>query len=207
MSKQVIWSRRTSHSPFSPVPTSPVTLRTRKFITNRLLTRANSFSTSSTLTAPIHLWILKFELNTVALAATTGMLASCGRSVRTTDARPAANETNGHGLRLTNNAVGVPIRISYTLFAGLLSALRSLMDAVLDGSLCCNSVLESSSPQIQSLFTLLDVDLGGAVVPVGLDCSPIAAVQNCGAMPVLCDEPDAELGEIILINCQVPPIL
>ncbi|KAJ7052899.1 hypothetical protein C8F01DRAFT_1090255 [Mycena amicta] len=34
---------------------------------------------------------------------------------------------------------------------------------------CCTSVVESSSPQIQSLFTLLDVDLGGAVVPVGLD--------------------------------------
>ncbi|KAJ7055331.1 hypothetical protein C8F01DRAFT_1160213 [Mycena amicta] len=70
----------------------------------------------------------------------------------------------------------------------------------------CNSVVESSSPQIQSLFTALDVDLGGAVAPVGLDCSPIAAVQNCGAMPVLCDEPDAELGEIILINC-LPPSL
>ncbi|KAJ7055291.1 hypothetical protein C8F01DRAFT_464049 [Mycena amicta] len=71
---------------------------------------------------------------------------------------------------------------------------------------CCTGVVESSSPQFQNVFTILDIDLGGAVVPLGLNCSPIAAVQNCGATAVLCDEPDAELGETILINC-VPPNL
>ncbi|KAJ7052819.1 peptide methionine sulfoxide reductase MsrA, partial [Mycena amicta] len=55
----------------------------------------------------------------VALAATR-CLASCGRSVRTKDVTPAANETNGHDLRplATNNAVGTTdhaeaVRIEY----------------------------------------------------------------------------------------------
>ncbi|KAJ7807032.1 fungal hydrophobin [Mycena leptocephala] len=67
---------------------------------------------------------------------------------------------------------------------------------------CCDSVVSSSSDAASVVAALLDLDLTGLDVPVGLSCSPVTIVgNNCGNTTVVCNAPKQEWGTLIAINC------
>ncbi|KAJ6486679.1 hypothetical protein C8R45DRAFT_995505 [Mycena sanguinolenta] len=73
---------------------------------------------------------------------------------------------------------------------------------------CCSSIMPSNSTEVSLIASLLDLDLSGLDVPVGISCSPIALLgddwdDDCelGGMPLICDAPEEEWGGLIAINC------
>ncbi|KAJ7079930.1 hydrophobin [Mycena crocata] len=70
-------------------------------------------------------------------------------------------------------------------------------------SQCCSSVVSSTSTSATAVASLLNIDLSGLNVLVGLSCSPITVfgTGNCGGTAVSCNVPDPAWGGLIAIDC------
>ncbi|KAJ7736947.1 hypothetical protein B0H14DRAFT_2638857 [Mycena olivaceomarginata] len=66
---------------------------------------------------------------------------------------------------------------------------------------CCKRVVSSISVTSSAVAGRLGIDLTGLNVPIGLSCSPITVVGNCGGTTVTCDAPQKQWSGAIAINC------
>ncbi|KAI0667366.1 hydrophobin, partial [Trametes maxima] len=69
---------------------------------------------------------------------------------------------------------------------------------------CCNQVTDSHDKSIQGLLSTIGLNLNGAAVPVGLQCTPISVIGggaggSCSSKPVCCE--DNSHGSLISIGC------
>ncbi|KAF7360693.1 Hydrophobin 2 [Mycena venus] len=67
---------------------------------------------------------------------------------------------------------------------------------------CCANIVSASSEIARIIAAIVHVDLTWVFVDVGLSCSQIGVVgDDCRAITAMCDEPPAEWGDLMAINC------